>query len=138
MLIKQISVFVSNKPGQALLPIKALGDAGIDLSAISLADTSEYGILRLITRNYARAMDILRMQGFVTNLTDLIGVSIEDVPGGLSSLLSVFEKEGMNIEYFYSYLPRKDKQAIMFFRVENPMPAVEKLIKNNVKLVNDF
>jgi len=138
MLVKQISVFLPNKPGQAFLPVKALGDAGVDLRAISLADTSDFGILRIITHDYARAMDILKSQRFITNLTDLIGVAVENVSGGLSSLLSVFEKESINIEYFYSYLPYEGQQAIMFFRVENPESAVEKLLKNKVKIVKDF
>nr|AGS52108.1 amino acid-binding ACT [uncultured bacterium contig00029] len=138
MLVKQISVFLPNKPGQALLPAKALGDAGIDLCAISLADSSDFGILRIITRDYERAIDILKSQGFITNLTDLIGVVAENVSGGLSSLLSVFEKENINIEYFYSYLPRKNSEAIMFFRVESPEGAVEKLLRNGVRLAREF
>ena len=134
MLVKQISVFIENKSGQAFKPIKALADAGIDLRAVSIADTSDFGILRMIVRNSEKAIKVLKDAGFTTNITELIGAVVENAPGGLSNLLWIFEKENINIEYFYSFLPRYNEEAIMFFRVEKSEEAVEKLMKNNVKL----
>ena len=138
MLVKQISVFIENKPGQAFKPIKALAAAGIDLCAISIADTSDFGILRMITRDNEKAINVLKGAGFTTKVTELIGAVVENVPGGLSNLLSVFEKENINIEYFYSFLPRHNEEAIMFFKVEEDKEAIKKLKKNKIRLCEGF
>ncbi len=134
MLVKQISVFVENKTGQALEPIKALAAAGIDLCAVSIADTDDFGILRMITRSNDKAIDALKNAGFTINVSELIGVIVENIPGGLSNVLSIFEKENIDIEYFYSFMPRQNEEAIMFFKVEETQAAIEKLLKNGVKL----
>ncbi|MDR3001890.1 MAG: hypothetical protein LBU89_11575 [Fibromonadaceae bacterium] len=134
-MIKQISVLVENKSGQAYKPIKVLGDAGVDICAISVADTIDFGILRIITRDNDKAVEVLKQAGCTVNLADLVGAVVENEPGGLANLLTVFEKEGINIEYFYSFLPRKGEEAIMFFKVEETATALEKLKKHGVKLV---
>ena len=134
-MIKQISVLIENEQGKAYKPIKALGEAGVDICAISVGDTVDFGILRMITRDNIKAVDALKKAGFTVNLTDLIGTVVENAPGGLANLLAVFETEGINIEYFYSFLPRKDEEAMMFFRVEDISSALEKLKKHNVILV---
>jgi len=134
-MIKQISVLIENEPGQAYKPIKVLGEAGIDVCAVSVGDTIDFGILRMITRDNDNAVDVLKKAGFTVNLTDLIGVVVEDHPGGLASLLTVFEKEGINIEYFYSYIASKGEEAIMFFKVEEIETALSKLKKHRVMLV---
>jgi len=137
-MIKQISVLIENEPGQAYKPIKVLAEAGIDVCAVSVGDTVDFGILRMITRNNDNAVDVLKKAGFTVNLTDLIGVVVEDHPGSLANLLTVFEKEGINIEYFYSYIPRKGEEAIMFFKVEEIGSALDKLKKHNVILAEGF
>jgi hypothetical protein len=131
-MIKQISVLIDNERGQAYKPIKLLGDAGIDVCAISIGDTIDFGILRMITRDNDNAVAALRKAGFTVNFTDLIGVAVENHPGGLANLLAVFEEESIDIEYFYSFL---GEEAIMFFKVEEISPALDKLKKHNVKLV---
>ena len=136
MLVQQISVFIENKPGQALKPIVALADAGIDLCAISIADTKDFGILRIITRDNEKAIKILKEIGCTTTQNDLIGVVVEDTPGGLAAVLQVFKEEDINIEYLYSYLPRQNQQAIMFFKVEQTQTAKKKLDKHRLKLVS--
>ncbi|MCL1956774.1 MAG: ACT domain-containing protein [Fibromonadales bacterium] len=133
-MIKQISVLIENEPGQAYKPINVLGEAGIDVCAVSVGDTEDFGILRMITRDNNNAVNILKKAGFTVNLTDLIGVVVEDHPGGLANLLTVFEKENINIEYFYSFIPRKGEKAIMFFKVEEIDAALDKLKKHNVVL----
>jgi len=138
-MIKQISVLVGkNEPGQAYKPIKALGDAGIDICAISVGDTADFGILRMITRDNDKAVDVLKKAGCTVNLADLIGVVVEDEPGGLEKILALFEKESINIEYFYSFLPRKGEEAIMFFKVEGAGAALDNLKKHNVTLVESL
>jgi hypothetical protein len=131
-MIKQISVLIDNERGQAYKPIKVLGDAGIDVCAISVGDTADFGILRLITRDNENAVSELKKAGFTVNLTDLIGIVVENHPGGLAKILSVFEKESIDLEYFYSYL---GEEAIMFFKVEKIDAALGKLKKHSVKLV---
>jgi hypothetical protein len=133
-MIKQISVLIENEPGQAYKPIKVLGEAGIDVCAVSVGDTEDFGILRMITRDNDNAISVLKKAGFTVNLTDLIGVVVEDHPGSLATLLTVFEEEGINIEYFYSFIPKKDEEAIMFFKVEEIKDALEKLGKHKVVL----
>ncbi len=133
-MIKQISVLIENEPGQAHKPIKVLGEAGIDVCAVSVGDTLDFGILRMITRDNDSAVNVLKKAGFTVNLTDLIGVVVEDHPGGLANLLTVFEKENINIEYFYSFIPKKGEDAIMFFKVEEIDAALDNLKKHNVVL----
>ncbi|MCL2282121.1 MAG: hypothetical protein FWC26_02260 [Fibromonadales bacterium] len=137
-MVKQISVFIGAKPGQAYKPIKALGDANIDLCAVSIGDTIDFGILRMITRDNDKAVSALKAAGFTVNLTDLIGVVVQNEPGGLANLLTVFEEECINIEYFYSFVPRKNEEAIMFFKVEEASEALEKLKKHSVTLVDSL
>jgi hypothetical protein len=134
-MIKQISVLIENASGQAYKPIRVLGEAGVDVCAISVGDTVDFGILRMITRDNENAVSVLKKAGFTVNLADLIGAIVEDHPGGLANLLAVFEKENINIEYFYSFIASKGEEAIMFFKVEDIAPALEKLKKHNVRLV---
>jgi len=134
-MIKQISVLIENEPGQAYKPIRVLGEAGVDVCAISVGDTIDFGILRMIARDSENAVNILKKAGFTVNLADLIGIVVEDHPGGLANLLAVFEQENINIEYFYSFIQSKGEEAIMFFKVEGIDTALDKLKKHKVKLV---
>jgi hypothetical protein len=137
-MIKQISVLIENESGQAYKPIKVLGEAGVDVCAVSVGDTVDFGILRMITRDNENAVKVLKKAGFTVNLADLIGAVVEDHPGGLANLLAVFEKENINIEYFYSFIASKGEEAIMFFKVEDIAPALEKLKSHNVRLVEEL
>jgi len=134
-MIKQISVLIENESGQAYKPIKVLGEAGVNVCAISVGDTADFGILRMITRDNENAVSVLKKAGFTVNLADLIGAVVEDHPGGLANLLAVFEEENINIEYFYSFIASKGEEAIMFFKVEAIDAALEKLKKHSVRLV---
>jgi hypothetical protein len=134
-MIKQISVLIENESGQAYKPIRVLGEAGVDVCAVSVGDTADFGILRMITRDNENAVSVLKKAGFTVNLADLIGVVVEDHPGGLANLLAVFEEENINIEYFYSFIASKGEEAIMFFKVEAIDAALGKLKKHNVRLV---
>jgi hypothetical protein len=107
----------------------------VDVCAISVGDTADFGILRMITRDNENAVSVLKKAGFTVNLADLIGAVVEDHPGGLANLLAVFEEENINIEYFYSFIASKGEEAIMFFKVEDIAPALEKLKKHKVRLV---
>ncbi len=99
MTVKQLSVFVENKPGKLSKLIGLLAKNEIDLRAISIADTNDFGIVRIIADNPKKAIEVLGREDFLVNATDVVAVKVPDRPGGLSELLCLFEKDGINIEY---------------------------------------
>lgn len=103
---------------------------------LSIADTQEFGILRLITNDIQKSYDVLKDAGYTVSITELIGVEVPDRPGGLADVLAVFEKEGISIEYLYSFARTSDKTAIILFRVENSQSAVERLKESNVVMTD--
>ena len=103
MKIKQVSVFLENKPGQLLAPCQVLAEAGINILTLSMADTQQFGILRLIVRDWNRAKDLLEKAGCVVRLTDVLAVEVDDRPGGLAAIVRVIERTGLNIEYMYAF-----------------------------------
>ena len=136
MLVNQISVFIENKPGRVNQLAEVLSKNGINLLTLSIADTKDYGILRAITRDNEKAVKILKEEGFTVSCTDLIGVEVEDKPGGLASILKIFDDENISIEYLYSYARTSDTNAIILFRVENIDNALKILKKKNIKLIS--
>ncbi|MDR1520213.1 MAG: ACT domain-containing protein [Planctomycetota bacterium] len=133
MEIKQIAIFMENKPGHLRTICRALADAGISIHTLSLADTSQYGILRLLTNEWEKARDVLTQSGFVVNLTEVAAVEVADRPGGLSALLDVVGKAGVNIEYMYAYTRRLGDKAVMILRFDDPAKAAAALRAGNVK-----
>lgn len=128
MKIKQLSVFLENKPGQIKVPCKALADAGVNILAMSLADTEQFGILRFIVREPARARDVLAKAGSVVKETEVLAVEVDDKPGGLLRLLEVFEKANMTIEYMYAFNSnRPGGKAALAFRFDDPDAAIRAL-----------
>jgi len=119
MLVNQISVFIENKPGRIHQLAEVLAKNNINLLTLSIADTKDYGILRAITRENDKAIKVLKENGFTVSNNELIGVEVEDKPGGLLSILDVFERANLSIEYLYSYARTSDGNAVILFRVEN-------------------
>ena len=117
MLVKQLSVFVENKPGRLSDVIEALGKNDIDISALSLADTSEYGILRLIVNKPDEAKKLLRESGVIVKIAEVVAVPMDDTPGGLSKILSVFAQNGVNVEYMYAFAGAVSGKALMVVKV---------------------
>ena len=107
MKIRQLSLFLENRPGQLRFPCKVLGDAGIDILTMSLADTAQFGILRLIVKDWQRAKEVLEAAGVVVNVTEVLAVDVPDRPGGLASVLEAFEKAGVGVEYMYACAARE-------------------------------
>lgn len=103
MKIKQLSVFLENRPGHLEQVCRTLADAGIDIATMTLADTREFGILRLIIRNWESAQAVLQNAGFTVSATDVLAIQVPDQPGGLLSVLKVIEKAGVSIEYMYAF-----------------------------------
>ncbi len=128
MLIRQLSLFLENRPGQLRGPVKALGDAGIDILTMSLADTEQFGILRLVVRDPETAQRVLAEAGYVVTATDLVAVDVLDRPGGLARTLEAFEQAGLGIEYVYAFtVHRRGEYAPLLFRLEDPGAAAAAL-----------
>lgn len=127
MLINQLSVFVENKPGRLAAVIEALGKNNINMSALSLADTSEYGILRVIVDNPDGAAEILKGIGVVVKVTKVLAISMDDTPGGLSKILDIFLKNEINVDYMYAFVGKTEKKAVMVVKVSDAKKAEEVL-----------
>ena len=135
MYIKQLSVFVENKFGRVAAIVDALGKNNIDISALSLADASEFGILRLIVDKPNEAKTLLREQGVIVKVTDVLGVKIEDRPGGLSDILSVLKEEGVTIEYMYAFVGKNTDGASVVFKTNNDEKAYEAFKMNGIRVI---
>jgi len=127
MLEKQISVFIENKRGRLAEIAKTLGDNDIDMGALCIADTSDFGILRLIVDKPALAEKVLKDGGFAVSITEVVVLSVEDKPGGLAGALRVFDECGVDIEYMYHFLRKTERKATIIVRVDKPSEALEKL-----------
>lgn len=129
MAIKQLSVFVENKEGKLREITDILAKAGIDIRALSIADTSEFGILRLIVRDPQKAKALLEKNGFVATINDVVGVEINDRPGGLAEIVRLFAKRDINMEYMYAFLTRTENKAYLVVRVDDAS-EVENLLES--------
>ena len=138
MIIKQISVFLENVSGRLAEVTKILAAGQINLRAMTIADTADFGILRIIAANPDKAVEILSQAGFMAKQTDVIAVEVEDRPGGLAHVMDVFSKNKVNIEYMYASLERSKDKAIIILKVENVRKAVLIVEENGLKPVNSF
>ncbi len=135
MLVKQISIFLENKSGRLAEVTKILGKEGIDISALSIADTTDFGILRLIVNQPEKAEVILKEKGFTVSCTNVIAIAVPDKPGGLATALDVLESESIGIEYMYAFIGKTSQEALVLLRVEDPEKAIDVLKKNNIKVL---
>ena len=132
MSIKQISVFLENKPGALYGMTGALAQNNVDMRALSLAETKDFGIARIIVDNIYAATTVLKEAGYVHSVTPVLGVAIPDTPGGLNKVLQVITNAKVNVEYMYAFLGGKSKQAYMIFRVEDVKSAAAALEERGV------
>ena len=137
MKIHQLSVFVENSPGHLRAPCQVLADAGINLATLSLADTQQYGILRLIVRDWQRAKAVLEAAGFVVNVTEVLAIEVPDRPGGLADVLRVIEQANINVEYMYAFAEKRDDKAVLIFRFENADAAIDALKHSEVNVISN-
>jgi hypothetical protein len=135
MKIQQISLFAENKPGHISAPARLLAKEGIDIRALYLADTQEYGILRLIVADWQKAAGILEAAGFIVKVTEVLAVEVPDRPGGLADVLGALEGSDINIEYMYAFPYVRGDQAILIFRFNDPDAAMERLQAAGINLV---
>ncbi len=132
MSVKQISAFVENKPGQLAKFTDVLTQHGIDMRALSLAETEDFGIVRVITDDSYKTACVLKEAGYIFSITPVIAVEIPDIPGGLNKVLHLLNDKGVNIEYTYAFTARKQDTAYMIFRVTDNEAAAEILKDNGI------
>ena len=137
MQVKQISIFLENRVGRLQEVADVLTKNEINIRALSLADTSDFGILRLIVNKPDEATEILRGSGFTVRENDVIAAEVEDRPGGLTRILGLFSSGDISVEYMYAFVERKTDNAVMIFRVESIPRAIETLESAGIPLLSN-
>ncbi|MDR0854463.1 MAG: hypothetical protein LBN34_08860 [Clostridiales Family XIII bacterium] len=135
MTIDQLSVFVENRSGTLFEITEALSGAGIGIIAFTVADTSEFGVLRLIVDSPKKALAVLKLEGFIASITPVIGIKMDDSPGSLSTILSALSKASLSIEYIYAFVAKKENSAFSIIRVEDNEKAIAILADAGFKTV---
>lgn len=136
MKLKQLSLFLENRQGQLRAPVAALGNAGIDLLTMTLADTSQFGILRFIVADPARAKEVLEGEGMIVSTTEVVPIQVDNRPGGLAGVLASIEAAGLGVEYMYDFAARATPdKAVIIFRFEDPDRALEVLKSAGVRIL---
>ena len=135
MKIQQVSLFAENKPGHIAAPIRLLAQEGIDIRSLYLADTQQYGILRMIVSDWEKAVAILQSKGFTVKVTEVLAVEVTDRPGGLADILEDLDGTGINIEYMYAFPNACDNRAILIFCFSDPDAAIARLQSAGVNLL---
>jgi len=135
MKITQLSIFAENKPGHLTAPCRALADAGVNIRALSLADTQRYGILRMIVSDPLMAQKVLEQAGFIVKATEVVAVEVPDRPGGLAQILAALEETSINIEYMYAFPFGRGENAVLIFRFDNPDAAIKQLQASGVSMI---
>lgn len=135
MKLKQLSLFLENQPGALSRPMRLLAKAKFNILTLSIADANQFGILRLILRDWERAKKLLEKNGFVVRVTDMVAVEVADQPGGLAKILDAVEKAGLNVEFMYAFTEKRGGKAILVFRFDDPDNAIKMLQKQQVNVV---
>lgn len=135
MTLKQLSIFLENKPGALSTPCRLLAEAGINIQTFALADTQQFGILRVVVHEWEKAKRLLEKSGFVVKATDVVALEVPDSPGGLAHMLEVIEKAKINVEYMYAFTDKKDGKGLLAFRFNNPEAAIKALQAHKVNVV---
>jgi hypothetical protein len=138
MKLNQLSVFLENKPGQLKMACQLLADAKISILTLSLADTKQFGILRLIVREWERALSIMEAAGFVIKVTEVAAVEVADRPGGLFQILKAIDETNLNVEYMYAFTFGRDGKAVLIFRFDDVDAAILKLQEKGVNFVGSL
>ena len=136
MLVRQINVFLENQSGRLAEVTKTLGDNDRDIRALYIADTTEYGILRMILDKPEKAVDILTQAGFTVSSTPVIALAIADKPGTLDHALSILSQGSLSLEYLYAYVGRSSDDAVVVIRVQDPELALTKLEEAGIRVLS--
>lgn len=133
MTVKQISVFLENKPGKLAEFTDMLYQHNINMRALSVAEASDFGIARMIVDDVYNASTLIKDAGYIASITKVLAVSIPDAPGGLANVIRLLGSSGINLEYMYAFTTRKKGFANMIFRVQDNQKAIEVLMKNGIR-----
>jgi len=136
MKIEQLSIFLENKAGRLAEVTNVLGSANVNIRALSLADTSDFGILRLIVNDCEKARTALKDAGFTVSLTNVVAVEVPHVPGGLNSIVQLLGKKGINVEYMYAFVQKGDN-AVLIIRFNNPEAAIAVLQEADIPILSN-
>ncbi len=136
MYIQQISIFLENRVGKLNQVTNLLAKFGIDIRTIALADTNDFGILRLIVNDTEKALSVLQENNFTAKLTNVVAVKVLDEPGGLATILGKIDEIGVSVEYMYAYTKPVNKEAVMIFRFADDESAIKSLQDKNVEFLH--
>lgn len=136
-MVKQISVFLENKEGRLAEVTKTIADSGINIRAMSIADTTDFGILRLIVNDPQRASDVLIGAEYTISVKEVVAIGIDDKPGGLSKALTCLQKDGIVIEYMYAFLGKCEGKALVILKLSDNEKAVEILKANGITVITE-
>lgn len=136
MRVEQISIFLENKSGRLAKVTEVLSEAQVNIRALSLADTSDFGVLRLIVDDTEKAKLTLKENGFTVGKTNVVAVEVPDKPGGLHNILMLLHNSGVNVEYMYAFVQQSGSNAVMIFRFDNTDEAIKLLENNGVTIIN--
>ncbi len=136
MSVKQISIFIENKKGSLAEVTEFIAKSNINLKALSIADTQDFGILRIITDNPDKARDILKSEGYTVTATSVLAVALTDSPGSMAAILGVLSKADVSVEYTYAFMSNVEGRAYMIFRVDNNDKASKALVDAGISVIN--
>ncbi|NLN42490.1 MAG: ACT domain-containing protein [Clostridiales bacterium] len=136
MTVKQISVFLENKKGRLVQVTNVLSQNNIDISAISIAETTNFGIIRMIVNKPQLAVEVLKKAGFTVNTADVLAVEVPDCPGGLHQVLEILSHLNVSIEYLYSFVRRPSQKALILFKLDNTDRAIKALKEKKVNILS--
>ncbi len=135
MKINQISVFLENTKGRLNEVCELLGEHSVNIRALTIAESQDFGVVRLVVDKTAEAVKVLKGAGFVTSLTDIVAVEVEDKPGGLGAILKILSDNSINVEYMYGFVEKSSDKALLVFRFDEPDKAIAVLKKHKVTIV---
>ena len=135
MKVRQISIFLENRPGRIQEVAEILGQAGINIRAMSLADTADFGILRVIVNQAEKATQVLKQNGFTVSSTQVVALEVPDRPGGLWGILKILETAGINVEYMYAFVQKSGDNAVVMFRFDEVDKAIAVLLGAGVRVL---
>ncbi|QGY41349.1 ACT domain-containing protein [Pseudodesulfovibrio cashew] len=135
MKVDQLSIFLENRAGRLAEVTRLLAEAEVNIRALSLADTSDFGILRLIVSDFEKAKAKLKENGFTVGRTSVVAVEVADSPGGLHNILSMLQDAGINVEYMYAFVQQSGDSAVLILRFDRTEQGIELLQKNNITII---
>ncbi len=136
MKLSQLSLFIQNQPGAIAEPCRILAENNINIYTMTLAETNDYGVLRLIVKEWQKARDVLAKAGFTANLTDVVAVKVPNQPGGLAEVLEKMGKIGINVVYMYAFVSNLQDAAVIIFRFDKTEEVIKQLTEASISIVN--